>query len=131
MRPPRRTMAESEVIGTKSRLREAAMAIVTPFGSLASLEAELAALSGDIRSLRIIGRPHIADMRTAPVLECWTLGGLALPCLTGAVVGHPLLGDSPRIHTSQLIAMDPDVGWARTWSRFYRLAEPSGIPSRN
>lgn len=107
------------------------MAIVTPFGSLASLEDELAALSGDIRSLRIIGRPHAADMRAAPLLDCWTLGELTTPCLIGAVVGHPLLGDRPRIHTSQLIAVDPDVGWARTWSRFYRLAEPSDIPSRN
>ena len=33
---------------------------------------------------------------------------------------HPLLGNA-SIHTSQLIAIDPEAGWARTTSRWYRL----------
>jgi len=107
------------------------MAIVTPFGNLTFLEDQLTTLALDIRNLRVIGKPHLADLGAAPILEGWALGGLVAPCLLGAVIGHPLLGSRPHIHTSQLIAMDADLGWARTWSRFYRLGELSGIPRSN
>lgn len=107
------------------------MPIITPFGSLASLNDQLIALAHDIDELRVNGQPRNVDLRTAPVLEAWMSGGLVAPCLLGAVIGHPLLGSRPHIHTSQLIAMDADLGWARTWSRFYRLGELSGIPRSN
>lgn len=40
--------------------------------------------------------------------------------LWGEVTDHPVLGNA-SIHTSQLIAIDPAAGWARTASRWYRL----------
>jgi len=48
------------------------------------------------------------------------------PALAGATTGHPLLGDCPIIRTSELFAIDADRGWARTYSRFYRLGRPGG-----
>ncbi|HWL56816.1 MAG TPA: DUF6634 family protein [Paracoccus sp. (in: a-proteobacteria)] len=66
--------------------------------------------------------PSEADLADAPVLSDWKAaispGGHVM--LWGEVVDHPLLGNA-SIHTSQLIAMDPEAGWARTASRWYRL----------
>ncbi len=47
-----------------------------------------------------------------------------VPHLIGTVSGHPRLPDGP-IRTSVLLAYDPDRGYARTFSRFYRLESPS------
>lgn len=44
-------------------------------------------------------------------------------CLAGLVTGHPLLGGD-YITTSPLIALPPELSWARTLSRFYRLKTP-------
>lgn len=43
--------------------------------------------------------------------------------LWGEVTDHPLLGNA-SIHTSQLIAIDPKAGWARTASRWYQFGQP-------
>ena len=66
--------------------------------------------------------PSEADLAQAPVLSDWKAaispGGHVM--LWGEVTDHPLLGNA-SIHTSQLIAIDPEAGWARTASRWYRL----------
>lgn len=66
--------------------------------------------------------PSDADLAQAPVLSDWKAaiwpGGHVM--LWGEVTDHPLLGNA-SIHTSQLIAIDPAAGWARTASRWYRL----------
>lgn len=66
--------------------------------------------------------PSEADLADAPVLSDWQVaispGGHVM--LWGEVTDHPLLGNA-SIHTSQLIAIDPEAGWARTASRWYRL----------
>jgi hypothetical protein len=43
--------------------------------------------------------------------------------LVGRVTGHPLQGDR-KIATSPVWFADPDGTWARTLSRYYRLAPP-------
>ncbi|WP_199261141.1 DUF6634 family protein [Paracoccus binzhouensis] len=66
--------------------------------------------------------PSDADLAHAPVLSDWKAaispGGHVI--LWGEVADHPLLGTS-SITTSQLIAINPEAGWARTASRWYRL----------
>ncbi len=66
--------------------------------------------------------PSEADLAQAPVLSDWKAaispGGHVM--LWGEVTDHPLLGNA-SIHTSQLIAIDPEAGWTRTASRWYRL----------
>ncbi|WP_024843877.1 DUF6634 family protein [Paracoccus pantotrophus] len=66
--------------------------------------------------------PSDADLAQAPALSDWKAaispGGYVM--LWGEVTDHPLLGNA-NIHTSQLIAIDPEAGWARTASRWYRL----------
>jgi hypothetical protein len=124
-------MVEGKVRETGSRFRGLTMPIRTPFRNIVSLVDQLSALSDDMRDLDLRGRPSNADLRHAPTLSTWTFGELLVPCLVGEVVGHPLLGNRPRIHTSQLIAIDTDGGWARTWSRFYRLEMPADIARSN
>lgn len=43
--------------------------------------------------------------------------------LWGLVSGHPEIGRDFTT-TSELIALDRERGWARTWNRWYRLAAP-------
>ena len=66
--------------------------------------------------------PSETDIADAPDLSDWQAaispGGHVM--LWGEVTNHPILGNS-SIHTSQLIAIDPGAGWARTASRWYRL----------
>lgn len=66
--------------------------------------------------------PSETDLAQAPVLSDWKAaispGGHVI--LWGEVVDHPLLGTA-SITTSQLIAIDPEAGWARTASRWYGL----------
>ena len=66
--------------------------------------------------------PSEPDLATAPVLSDWkaAISPDGYVMLWGEVVNHPLLGNA-SIHTSQLIAIDPEAGWARTASRWYRL----------
>ncbi|WP_145109916.1 DUF6634 family protein [Cereibacter sediminicola] len=70
-------------------------------------------------------RPTGSDLANAPCLDHWrpmlTLGGV--PLLWGRVSRHPRLGDA-LITTSPLIALDRDEGWARTFSRWYKLGVP-------
>jgi hypothetical protein len=63
-------------------------------------------------------------LQKAPLLEDWapaiTPQGVQL---IGHVTGHPLLGDCAAV-TTPLWFADPDGGWARSLSRFYRLGPP-------
>ena len=64
-------------------------------------------------------------LQTAPLLDDWvpamTPVGLQL---IGQASGHPLHGDR-MVMTSPLWFADPDGGWVRTLSRFYRLGPPA------
>jgi hypothetical protein len=76
--------------------------------------------------------PPQAEMEQAPLLENWRvlivqvkrdMEEFMLPVLAGSVTGHPQVGDSLTIRTSQLVWLDRDRRWARTWNRIYRLGE--------
>ncbi|WP_119256042.1 DUF6634 family protein [Shinella zoogloeoides] len=78
-------------------------------------------LSADLRSVEA-GITHILSLHTAPILEAHQMYSRRTACLSGYVFGHPSLGDSREIMTSQLMYMDTEVGIARTINRWYRLA---------
>lgn len=104
------------------------MPVAPPFGDLPALARQFEAIAADIRVIHAHGQPHDRDLRDAPLLEAWTFALVSAPCLVGRVSKHPLLGDRHRIHTSQLVALDADQGWVRTWSRFYRLGSSRDVP---
>jgi hypothetical protein len=101
------------------------MPIETPFHNIIDLQNNLDDLQHDLCDLRVHGRPDHSVLAGAPWLDNWSHGALFSPCLFGEVAGHPLLGNRPRIHTSQLMYLDFEQGWARTWTRYYRLRKPS------
>jgi hypothetical protein len=81
-------------------------------------------------------RPGEQDLAGAPLLSRWYIarhphGGELALC--GDVAAHPRLG-TQDITTSPLLVIcadDEGYGWARTWSRFYRLGDtgdPSFVP---
>lgn len=98
------------------------MAIETPFGSLIDFQRELSSVYDDIQDICKTGAPDRLSLKQAPRLKDWSHASVLTTCLIGDVTGHPLLGDRARIHTSQLLVIDREEGWARTWSRLYRLS---------
>ena len=85
------------------------------------------------RSLELAGSgPDASVLHLAPKLEKWTAvrGRSNLSCsLLGHVSGHPLLSNRWS-RTSRLCGLAPDLRWARTSSRWYRLgtyAEPEHL----
>ncbi|MFI5002537.1 MAG: DUF6634 family protein [Reyranellales bacterium] len=80
--------------------------------------------------------PPPLELARAPLLENWraTIVHIKcegdplrmLPVLVGSVAGHPRLGEGRTIRTSQLIWLDRNRKWARTWNRVYRLGERAG-----
>ncbi|TXH35605.1 MAG: hypothetical protein E6Q98_15025 [Rhodospirillaceae bacterium] len=86
--------------------------------------ARLEALTADLRRILEGEGPTAADLKDAPFLNGWQHATRPLTCLTGMVEGHPDLGTGRYIRTSVLWSIDPAEGWARTFSRFYRLGKP-------
>ena len=70
------------------------------------------------------GGPSADDLARAPVLDWWRPATRTAPALIGLVAGHPRLRAGATTMTSDLFAIDADAGWARTWSRVYRLGRP-------
>lgn len=90
------------------------------------LAARTRRLADDLARLLADGGPTDADLADAPLLDRWVKAARMLPALAGSVSGHPVMGDRPRIVTSDLFALDADAGWARTANRFYRLGRLGG-----
>lgn len=68
--------------------------------------------------------PTQQELDRAPTLHRWCAARLgSSPFLLGHVEGHPILRWGARAHTSVLFQIAPDHSWARTWNRFYSLAD--------
>ncbi|MCG7394267.1 hypothetical protein MHY87_15280 [Microvirga sp. ACRRW] len=95
-------------------------------GNATALLEKLNNLKADIAAIQNGHGPTEDELATAPILTHWSFTSRPQICLQGFGIDHPLLGTT-QIVTSGLFAIDPSAGWARTYSRFYRLALP-GIP---
>jgi hypothetical protein len=88
-------------------------------------------LERDFESYLKGGWPSLVELDRAPVLGNWRAffvhaareedAKAILLVLAGSVTGHPQHPDGTRIHTSQLIWLDRNRRWARSWNRVYRL----------
>lgn len=66
--------------------------------------------------------PEAIHLAEAPSIDRWCAAVVDdLPVLVGVVTGHPQLRPGARTVTSPLLRIDPEAGWARTFSRYYRL----------
>jgi hypothetical protein len=85
-------------------------------------------LTADLRSLAANSMPTAEQLAGAPVLHAWQIITRPVACLAGMGLGHPRLPPGPVV-TTDLWAIDPTAGWARTLSRRYRLKTPSQFQS--
>lgn len=83
-------------------------------------------LAHDLEALERGDRDLAGVLADAPVIDGWRYLPYVTACLGGGVSGHPLLGDRPSIATSMLFALNPEGGWARTLSRWYRVGRRAG-----
>lgn len=94
--------------------------------SLTVMAERLSALAADLRAIADGRLPEELVADSAPVLDRWSRTLRPSLCLQGLVSGHPVLvGQDRAIHTSQIWHLDPEAGWARTYSRWYRLGVPA------
>lgn len=120
---------------TEESLREAANGVL---GSTREwLAADLPSLTPEEREVAeaILAVPVGAARRApegfmpptemCPTVHGWKVAGFGDREVLSAewVTGHPTLGDDRLRHSSLLVWIDEELGWARTLSRFYRLGE--------
>ena len=84
-------------------------------------------LADDLERISEGSGPGAADLAVAPLLTAWTpiIVPVTEHALTGVVRGHPLITNGHHTVTSAIIAIDPALGWVRTWNRYYRLGAPA------
>jgi len=74
------------------------------------------------------GTPAPEVLEQAPFLDEWcAIHDIDTVILIGIVTGHPHLRHQARARTSLLFQIHPEQGWARTWSRYYRLGTHSRL----
>ena len=81
-------------------------------------------LSGDLLTIEQ-GTLRPDAYANAPLIDDWVIGYRLEIALVGNVIGHPIVADGPTT-TSGLYFLDPQLGCARTLSRWYRLGNPRG-----
>lgn len=84
------------------------------------LAEKLERLAVDIRSIADGTGPTADELAQAPVLLNWQKVRVAETALQGLVLDHPKIGTG-AITTSLVFWFNPDEGWVRTLSRYYRL----------
>lgn len=71
-------------------------------------------------------QPTADELKNAPFLDRWcAIQDYRELILIGFVSGHPRLREGARARTSLVFQIRPEKGWARTWSRFFRIGEHS------
>ena len=89
-------------------------------GDLADEIAKLERLLADLRRIAVGDMPTDQELAAAPLIDQWVGSVRSEPCLVGHITGHPRLPGSIST-TSGIWVMAPELGWARTHNRFYRL----------
>jgi hypothetical protein len=87
-------------------------------------------LADDIEQLVACGGPTAADLAGAPVIDLYRPAQRPATALIGVLVGHPTVSNRHVAMTTEIFAIDPDAGWARSWSRFYALGRPVELRDR-
>lgn len=93
----------------------------TPWREFLREETEkVASLLDDLQRIAAGTYPTHGELAVAPAIVNPRLSVAPEACLAGLAVGHPTLGTKP-VKTSACVVFAPELGWARTWSRLYRL----------
>uniref|UniRef100_E6VQ05 Uncharacterized protein n=1 Tax=Rhodopseudomonas palustris (strain DX-1) TaxID=652103 RepID=E6VQ05_RHOPX len=100
-----------------------------PVPELRSDIERLRRLLEDLESIRRGDHPSAGRIAKAPVLNNWEMAQRLELCLSGVVNGHPIITDDKEAYTSALWVISPELGYARTFSRLYKLGAPFADPS--
>jgi hypothetical protein len=101
-------------------------------GELRDEIARIKALGTDFQDILDGRMPSEERLALSPLIDWFYVSVIPRWCLVGNVYGHPFLVTRTRdIVTSDLEAYAPELGWARTRSRFYRLGRPKGASSQS
>jgi len=82
------------------------------------------ALLNDLKRFGNKQFPIARELEEAPLIDNYKIDIMYRPALVGQAYNHPRLGHT-TVQTTELWAIAPTLGWARTWSRFYRLGFPA------
>jgi hypothetical protein len=99
-------------------------------GSPADLADAARRLADDLAALAEGRDPDPAVLAAAPLLDLWRPATRPAAALIGLATGHPTVRDGRTSLTTEVFALDPTHGWARTWSRFYQLGRAVGVDPR-
>ena len=81
---------------------------------------KLRALADDLEAIANGNLPAPDMLASAPFLDGYWFAAREFLSMCGSVHDHPLVSD-PMVTTSELWVLAPELGWARTYNRFYRL----------
>lgn len=101
--------------------------IVDHQGIRGDLQSDIARLDKLVTDLKRIAEgktPSAQLLEGSPYLRNWQLASYSVPRLVGECDNHPILS-AQVIRTSDIWVFAPELGWARTLSRFYRLGKPA------
>jgi len=87
-----------------------------------ALIAQLRKLADDLDIIRNCDWPP----PDAVDINDWFVGQRAVSCLVGRPLGHPFIDNGQPMVSSELFFMDVDRGYARSFSRWYRLGACMG-----
>ncbi|MCW2276529.1 hypothetical protein GJ654_20365 [Rhodoblastus acidophilus] len=87
-------------------------------------------LADDLRRIAAGDLPTAADLADAPIIDHWSLALRPETSLVGVISGHPSIGHLRPGATTSLFAFAPDLGFARSWNRYYRLGRRVGDDGR-
>lgn len=83
---------------------------------------KLRKLADDLERLSAGHTPTDADLANAARVNAYEITARPVPVLYGLNEGHPnLVSDTPQ--STQLWVLNQQEGWARTYSRYYRLGQ--------
>jgi len=78
-------------------------------------------LAADLERIRRGDGPSPEELAFAPRIDRWRPCVRAEPALTGFISGHPIVHGMSV--TSGIFILDPERGFARTFSRYYQLGD--------
>ncbi|WP_377848552.1 DUF6634 family protein [Bosea sp. UC22_33] len=101
-----------------------------PVPELAPEIERLTRLVADLERIRSGHHPDEAELVGAPMLEHWSPAEHRTIALVGTVDGHPTIPNGRQVCTSDLWMIAPELSYARTLNRFYRLGARHHLSDR-
>ncbi|WP_199084547.1 DUF6634 family protein [Bosea sp. ASV33] len=101
-----------------------------PVPELAPEIEKLRHLVRDLDRIRMGKHPGVRELGGAPTITDWSPAERREVALVGRVHGHPTIEDGRQAGTSILFFLAPELGYARTLSRFYKLGDRFQLSDR-